>query len=92
MTGVQNDFIDGIKILYFFSYIERQIYERLALVNAELWAVEDKLRLYEKRLYFGDEFISNAREVYKLNDLRSNLKRKINIQLGSNLTEEKSHF
>ena len=67
-------------------------YERLALVNAELWAVEDKLRLYEKRLYFGDEFISNAREVYKLNDLRSNLKRKINIQLGSNLTEEKSHF
>jgi len=66
-------------------------YEPLASVNSKLWIIEDDLRLLEKRGLFGEEFISKARKVYKLNDLRSNLKRRINTRLGSRLTEEKSH-
>ena len=67
-------------------------YHKLATVNAELWAIEDALRLFEKQGSFGDDFIHKARQVYLLNDLRSELKRQINVTLKSNLTEEKSHF
>ena len=67
-------------------------YHKLAAVNAELWAIEDALRLFEKQGFFGEEFVQKARQVYQLNDLRSKLKRQINVALNSTLTEEKSHF
>ena len=40
---------------------------------------------------FGDEFVQVARSVYFTNDLRSEVKRKINIQTNSSLIEEKSY-
>ena len=66
--------------------------EPLALVNANLWQIEDELRDHEKRSDFGEAFVQKARKVYQLNDKRSLLKRKINVELGSLLQEEKSHF
>ena len=67
-------------------------YDKLAAVNSELWTIEDELRHFETIGNFGEVFVYKARKVYQLNDLRSQLKRQINIDLGSNLIEEKSHF
>jgi hypothetical protein len=63
----------------------------LKLVNAELWEVEDRIRIKERRGEFDREFIALARSVYRLNDRRAQIKRAINLKLGSDLIEEKSY-
>ena len=63
----------------------------LEKINLQLWEVEDALRSYESRQYFGPEFIKLARSVYTVNDQRAKLKRSINILCNSSLIEEKSY-
>jgi hypothetical protein len=58
-------------------------------VNERLWNVEDELRDCERRSEFGAQFVELARSVYKLNDRRAQLKRELNLRLGSELIEEK---
>lgn len=65
--------------------------EELKSVNLKLWDIEDRLRVLEKMNDFGEEFIQNARFVYKLNDERARIKKNINYESGSSLTEEKSY-
>lgn len=60
-------------------------------INKELWKVEDELRDLERAKDFGKEFVTLARNVYKLNDKRANIKKEINITHGSNFIEEKSY-
>ena len=60
-------------------------------INQKLWNTEDKIRIKEKGKSFDNEFIELARSVYIQNDLRSDIKRKINILFRSELTEEKSY-
>ena len=60
-------------------------------VNLNLWDVEDKLRIYEKKKDFGENFIKSAREVYFNNDKRSKIKSEINKILGSNIKEIKQY-
>lgn len=60
-------------------------------VNQELWDIEDGIRALEAARDFGPAFIGLARSVYKTNDRRSVLKRKINELLGSRLIDEKSY-
>ena len=62
----------------------------LTAVNAQLWEVEEKLRDHERRSDFGVEFVQLARAVYRCNDRRALIKRRINALLGSPLIEEKS--
>ena len=62
--------------------------EKLMDVNRKLWDVEDDLRVLEKKEKFDDEFVQKARSVYKLNDVRSRLKKVINIEEGSTIVEE----
>jgi hypothetical protein len=64
---------------------------RLKAVNEELWDIEDKIRLKEKASSFDDEFIQIARSVYFTNDRRADIKKEINLALGSELIEEKSY-
>ena len=64
---------------------------RLKMVNEELWDIEDKIRLKEKASSFDDEFIQIARSVYFTNDRRADIKKEINLALGSELIEEKSY-
>jgi hypothetical protein len=64
---------------------------RLKTVNEELWDIEDKIRLKEKASSFDDEFIQLARSVYFTNDRRADIKKEINLALGSELIEEKSY-
>jgi hypothetical protein len=68
-----------------------QARERLKAVNAELWRIEDEIRVKERAHDFGDEFIALARSVYVTNDRRAALKREINRVAGSGLVEEKSY-
>jgi hypothetical protein len=60
-------------------------------INEALWEIEDDIRVCEREGKFGAHFIDLARSVYKTNDRRSAVKRKINLLLGSWLIEEKSY-
>jgi hypothetical protein len=65
--------------------------EELFRVNGRLWDVEDEVRSLEQSGDFGERFIELARSVYRLNDQRSMLKRRINEVTGSAIVEEKSY-
>jgi hypothetical protein len=67
------------------------LYKALYNVNSELWDIEDHIRDLERRREFGEDFIKTARSVYFKNDIRSELKREINIRSSSGLIEEKSY-
>ncbi|MBV8876503.1 MAG: hypothetical protein JO158_02250 [Gammaproteobacteria bacterium] len=60
-------------------------------VNAKLWDIEDRIRDKEARQTFDREFIELARSVYISNDERADIKKRINLQLGSRIVEEKSY-
>jgi ABC-type phosphate transport system auxiliary subunit len=72
-------------------YGTTELYQRLYAVNMLLWDVEDKLRELEKNINFGIDFIESAREVYKLNDKRADIKKELNKLYQSDIIEEKSY-
>ena len=60
-------------------------------VNERLWDIEDRIRDKEAKQCFDRDFIELARAVYVSNDERAAIKKRINLQLGSRLVEEKSY-
>ena len=60
-------------------------------VNERLWDIEDRIRDKEAKQSFDRDFIELARAVYLSNDERAAIKKRINLQLGSRLIEEKSY-
>lgn len=67
------------------------LWDELYAINSELWVIEDDIRACEAGKNFGEEFIRLARAVYITNDRRADVKKKINLLLGSDLIEEKSY-
>ena len=63
----------------------------LKRVNEALWDIEDSIRLKEAAQAFDADFVELARAVYRTNDRRAELKRELNVSLGSDLLEEKSY-
>ncbi len=63
----------------------------LKIVNEKLWDIEDNIRTKESEQCFDKEFVELARSVYFVNDERAEIKRKLNVQAGSALVEEKSY-
>jgi hypothetical protein len=63
----------------------------LKRVNEALWEIEDAIRECEAGGDFGPRFIELARSVYRQNDERARLKRKLNVAAGSRYVEEKSY-
>jgi Family of unknown function (DUF6165) len=63
----------------------------LKAVNRLLWQVEDALRERERDGCFDAGFVELARSVYRHNDRRAAIKRRINELTGSALIEEKSY-
>jgi hypothetical protein len=63
----------------------------LRAVNQALWDIEDDIREKEARQEFDAGFIELARAVYRRNDERAAIKRRINDLLGSEIVEEKSY-
>ena len=65
--------------------------DNLRSINQQLWNIEDEIRKNESQQKFEKDFIDLARSVYIKNDMRSLLKKTINIENGSDLIEEKSY-
>jgi prefoldin subunit 5 len=63
----------------------------LRKINEALWEIEDDIRKKESQKAFDERFIELARAVYITNDKRSDIKRVINLKLGSDFVEEKSY-
>ena len=71
--------------------INKDLINELKKINIKLWNIEDSIRECERKKIFNDNFILLARSVYKFNDERASIKRKINLTYGSDLIEEKSY-
>ena len=66
-----------------------EFYKDLFDVNSKLWEIEDDIRECESKNSFDENFIELARSVYKTNDLRFEIKSKINKHFGSSIIEQK---
>jgi hypothetical protein len=73
------------------SYNIVNLYNELKQVNERLWNIEDNIRIKESKQEFDNEFIELARNVYKTNDQRANIKKLINEISYSEIIEEKSY-
>jgi tetratricopeptide (TPR) repeat protein len=78
---------EGLKPSAALEELERELFA----VNASLWEIEDAIREHELRQDFSAAFVELARSVYRTNDRRAELKRRINELLQSRLVEEKSY-
>lgn len=67
------------------------LYNKVKEVNETLWDLEDNIRMKEKAKAFDEEFIKFAREIYRTNDRRAEVKKEINLLTGSLFVEEKSY-
>lgn len=63
----------------------------LRALNETLWEVEDAIRGEEAAERFGPRFVALARAVYRTNDRRADIKKRINELLGSAIAEQKSY-
>jgi hypothetical protein len=79
------------KIINDYPYENNKMFIDLKKVNSELWDIEDKIRIKEKKKEFNDEFIQLARQVYHKNDERANIKSRINLEYKSLIYEVKDY-
>ena len=85
---------DTLTFLNQYVTIQKDVLEhqqQLMNVNLAIWFLEEDIRHYEKIQHFTGDFIEVARKIYKTNDERSRIKKKINILCNSELIDEKSH-
>ena len=71
--------------------ITDDLFTQLKEINLTLWNIEDQIRIKEKNKEFDNIFIELARSVYFKNDIRAEIKKKINQLSNSEITEEKSY-
>jgi|TARA_Y100000389_G_scaffold76692_1_gene73443 hypothetical protein len=69
----------------------KDYFNELISINMKLWEIEDNIRKLEKIQKFDSEFIKLARDVYKTNDKRFDLKNQINGLFNSTIKEQKSY-
>ena len=67
------------------------LHDQLKKINETLWEIEDDIRDKERVKEFDARFIELARQVYFTNDRRSQVKKELNVHLGSLIIEEKSY-
>jgi len=84
LQNTWDDFVEGNNKI-------NTLKEKLKSINQALWNIEDDIRLKEGKKQFDDEFIQLARSVYVTNDKRAEVKKQLNLLLGSTLVEEKSY-
>jgi hypothetical protein len=91
LVNINSEFEYLYSIVFNDLLIDYEDFSGLVLINEELWKIEDRIRIKERRKIFDSEFISLARSVYITNDKRSEIKKYINLKYGSIFTEEKSY-
>lgn len=79
--------LDTLKTLEFHTHLKKDLKQ----INELIWEVEDRLRVLENEKKFNSEFVTKARMVYILNDIRADIKKTINVETQSNIIEEKSY-
>ena len=80
--------IEYIKIQELNKEIETY-FKQLKEINLELWDIEESIRDCERRNNFDSEFVELSRKIYIKNDLRFEIKNKINKKFSSEIVEEK---
>lgn len=86
---ITKELSDLIKIAEDLQVYKESYLNDLMEVNLSLWDIEDEIRIKEKNQEFDARFIELARSVYKQNDLRAVIKRKINEETNSAYKEIK---
>ena len=71
--------------------VVRRLHDALKEINEALWEIEDDVRDKERVKEFDQRFVELARSVYFTNDRRSEVKKQLNLHLGSRINEEKSY-
>lgn len=71
--------------------VVRRLHDALKEINEKLWEIEDDIRDKERVKEFDERFVELARAVYFTNDRRSQVKKELNLHLGSQIIEEKSY-
>ena len=64
---------------------------KLQSINEELWDIENHKRECEANKDFGEKFIQLSRDVHFKNDIRAQIKKKINLLTDSIIVEEKEY-
>lgn len=94
LVNINNE-LDGLnKLLAGLPFSREDVAQEvseLRRINEALWEIEDDIREKESKKAFDEKFIELARSVYITNDKRSDVKRDINMKLGSDFVEEKSY-
>ena len=65
------------------------LFDQLYTINSQLWNLEDNIRHKSKLHQFDKQYIYYAENIHRINDLRANIKKKINLKYNSNIIEEK---
>ena len=71
--------------------ITKEDVDYLVKINNLLWEIEDSIRIKDKNMEFDNEFIELAKNVYRYNDARFEIKNRINLLYGSRFIEVKSY-
>jgi hypothetical protein len=71
--------------------ISKEELDNLLKINNLLWDIEDSIRIKDKNMEFDNEFIELAKNVYRYNDARFEIKNRINLLYGSRFIEVKSY-
>lgn len=71
--------------------LDSNLLAELESVNEALWLIEDDIRVKERDRDFGQDFIELARAVYVTNDIRFNIKNKVNEKYNSDIREQKDY-
>jgi uncharacterized coiled-coil DUF342 family protein len=70
----------------------KDLYIKVSNVNKTLWDIKENIRKKESLKEFNEEFVELARQLYLVNDQRTNLKKEINLLTKSEFVEEKSYL
>ena len=68
---------------------DNYLFQQLHNVNLKLWILEDLIRLKSNKKEFDKEYIECSENIHITNDLRAEIKKKINLEFNSFLFEEK---
>lgn len=71
--------------------VVHRLHDALKEINEKLWEIEDDIRDKERVKEFDERFVELARAVYFTNDRRSQVKKELNLHLGSQIIEEKAY-
>lgn len=64
---------------------------RLKEANETIWQMSERIRELADAKNLGEEFVDVSLKIHLSNDVRSALKKEINLLLGSSIIEEKSY-